>query len=132
MFKRLIALLAAAMLIFAFTGCGSSQEEAVEEAPAAAEEVTEEVPATEAEPAVEPAAEPAATDDIGIDKATEIALADAGLAASDVQFTKQSAEIDDGVNIYEVEFVSGNTEYEYDIDAKTGNILSRDTDNVND
>ena len=128
MYKRLIALLAAAMLVFAFTGCGSSQEEAVEEAPAAAEEVTEEA----AEPEAEPAAEPAATDDIGIDKATEIALADAGLAASDVQFTKQSAEIDDGVNIYEVEFVSGNTEYEYDIDAKTGNILSRDTDNVND
>ena len=124
MYKRLIALLTAAMLVFAFTGCGSSQEEAVEEAPAAAEEVTEE--------AAEPEAEPAATDDIGIDKATEIALADAGLAASDVQFTKQSAEIDDGVNIYEVEFVSGNTEYEYDIDAKTGNILSRDTDDVND
>ena len=128
MYKRLIALLTAAMLVFAFTGCGSSQEEAVEEAPAAAEEVTEEA----AEPEAEPAAEPAATDDIGIDKATEIALADAGLAASDVQFTKQSAEIDDGVNIYEVEFVSGNTEYEYDIDAKTGNILSRDTDDVND
>ena len=43
MFKRLIALLAAAMLVFAFTGCGSSQQEAVEEAPAATEEVTEEV-----------------------------------------------------------------------------------------
>ena len=39
---------------------------------------------------------------------------------------------DDGVNIYEVEFVNGETKYEYDIDAKTGSILDKDTDSIYD
>ena len=85
--KKIIAILAAATMVFAFVGCGSDQEEATEETTAAVEETTE--AATEAE-----------TDDIGIDKATEIALADAGFSADDVEFTKQNADIDDGVAIY--------------------------------
>ena len=110
-------------MIFAFAGCGSSQEEAVEETTTAVEETTE--AATEAQTEAE-------ADDIGIDKATEIALEDAGLSADDVTFTKQAPDIDDGVNIYEVEFTSGETQYEYDIDAATGNILDRDTDSIYD
>lgn len=117
--KKIIAILAAATMVFAFVGCGSDQEEATEETTAAVEETTE--AATEAE-----------TDDIGIDKATEIALADAGFSADDVEFTKQNADIDDGVAIYEIEFINGETKYEYDIDAKTGNILDKDTDSVYD
>ena len=111
-------------MIFAFAGCGSQQEEAAEETTA---------PATEAptEAATEAPTE-AATTDIGIDKATEIALTDAGLKESDVQFTKQNSDIDDGVSIYEVEFTSGETKYEYDIDAATGNIRDRDTDSIYD
>lgn len=85
----------------------------------------------ETEPMTEAETE-AATDDIGVDKATEIALNDAGFSADEVQFTQQHAEIDDGVNIYEIDFVNGDTEYDYDIDAKTGDILERGTDSVYD
>ena len=121
--KKLIAILAAATMVFAFVGCGSSEEEPAEETTTAVEETTE---------APTEAATEAATDDIGIDKATEIALADAGFSADAVEFTKQNPDIDDGVNIYEVEFVNGETRYEYDIDAATGNILDKDTDSVYD
>lgn len=122
--KKLIVFLMAATMIFAFAGCGSQQEEAAEETTApATEEVTE---------APTEAPTEAATTDIGIDKATEVALADAGLTESDVQFTKQNSDIDDGVSIYEVEFTSGETKYEYDIDAATGKILDRDTDSIYD
>ncbi|MBE6046400.1 MAG: hypothetical protein E7221_06825 [Clostridiales bacterium] len=40
--------------------------------------------------------------------------------------------MDDGVNIYEVEFINGEVKYEYDIDAKTGSIRDKDTDSVYD
>lgn len=121
--KKLIAILAAATMVFAFVGCGSSQEEATEETTAAVEETTE---------APTEAATEAATEDIGVDKATEIALADAGLSEGDVTFTKQAPDIDDGVSIYEIEFTSGETKYEYDIEAATGKIFSRDTDSIYD
>ena len=121
--KKLIAILAAATMVFAFVGCGSSQEEATEETTAAVEETTE---------APTEAATEAATEDIGVDKATEIALADAGLSEDDVTFTKQAPDIDDGVSIYEIEFTSGETKYEYDIEAATGKIFSRDTDSIYD
>lgn len=61
---------------------------------------------------------------IGIDKAKSIALNHAGLSASDVKFTKAKLEKDDGVMEYEIEFYKDAFEYEYDIDAKTGKILS--------
>ena len=128
--KKLIALLAAATMVFAFVGCGDS-EEATEETTAAAEETTVEETVAEETTAVSEVSE-AATDDIGIDKATEIALADAGFTADQVEFTKQAPDMDDGVSIYEVEFTQGETKYEYDIDAATGNIRDRDTDSVYD
>ena len=121
--KKILALIAAGIMVFAFVGCGTAEEEpATEETTTVAEETTQ-APADTTE---------AATDDIGVDKATEIALADAGFSAGDVQFTKQAADIDDGVNIYEIEFTQGETQYEYDIDAATGTILGRDSDSIYD
>ena len=67
---------------------------------------------------------------IGEDKALEIALADAGLSKDEVTLTvvKLDYEDDRGVYEYEVEFVRGSTEYEYSIDAVTGEIRDKDTD----
>lgn len=59
---------------------------------------------------------------IGVDKAKEIAVNDAGLTEAEVQFSKAKLENDDGRVEYEVEFYAGNTEYEYKIDAVTGRI----------
>ena len=133
--KKIIAILIAAMMVFTFAGCGSGQKEAAEEAPAAAEETTEAATEDTAEAATEETTEAAtetATDDIGVEKATEIALSDAGFSSGEVEFTKQSADIDDGISIYEIEFINGETKYEYDIDAGTGKILDKDTDSIYD
>ena len=65
---------------------------------------------------------------IGVDRAKSIALNHAGLSESDVNFSKAKLEKDDGKRVYEIEFHVGNTEYEYEIDAKTGDILESDKD----
>lgn len=65
---------------------------------------------------------------ITADRAKEIALADAGLSASSVVFIRAQQDWEDGRAVYEVEFYSGNTEYDYEIDAITGAIRSADRD----
>lgn len=60
---------------------------------------------------------------IGIDNAKAIALKHAGLTEAEIQFSKAKLENDDGRSEYEVEFYFGNTEYDYSIDASTGEIL---------
>ena len=60
------------------------------------------------------------------ERAKEIALADAGVAAADAVFLRAQLDWDDGRAEYEVEFYSGNMEYDYDIDALTGAIRSSD------
>ena len=70
----------------------------------------------------------ASAGEITLEKAKEIALAHAKLAAGAVTFTKTQKELDDGVWKYEIEFYAGQVEYDYDIDAKTGAILSFDQD----
>ena len=67
-------------------------------------------------------------DYIGIDRAKEIALNHAQMNESDVQFAKAKLENDDGGVEYEIEFYSGKTEYEYTIDAVSGNIIEYDVD----
>ena len=65
---------------------------------------------------------------IGVDKAKSIALKDAGLSASSVTFTKAKLDKDDGVAVYEIEFYSDNSEYEYEINATSGQIRDRDSE----
>ena len=67
-------------------------------------------------------------DYIGVDRAKEIALNHAQLNESDVQFVKAKLENDDGGVEYEIEFYSGRTEYDYTIDAVSGNIIEYDVD----
>ena len=63
---------------------------------------------------------------IGKQKAQELALADAGVAAGDALHLIVKPDWDDGVRIYEVEFYTASQEYDYEIHAETGGILSRD------
>ena len=65
---------------------------------------------------------------IGEEKAKQIALDHAGLSASAVTFVRSHLDWDDGRAEYEVEFYANGTEYDYDIDAVTGNIRSYDYD----
>jgi uncharacterized membrane protein YkoI len=68
------------------------------------------------------------TDYIGAEKAKAIALADAGLKATEVKFARAKLEFDDGIYEYDIEFYKGSTEYDYSVDALTGKILEKDFD----
>ncbi len=59
---------------------------------------------------------------IGVEKAQSIALEHAKLSAADVSKLKTELDAEDGIMVYEVEFTYKNTEYEYDINAKSGAI----------
>ena len=65
---------------------------------------------------------------IGSERAKEIALADASLSAENVTFKEVKMDYDDGMVEYDVEFCASGTEYEYSINASTGDIISRDTE----
>ena len=56
--------------------------------------------------------------------ARDAALAHAGLTESQVSDIDVDLDRDNGKLIYEVDFNSGNTEYDYDINAETGEVIS--------
>ncbi len=62
------------------------------------------------------------------EQAEAIALQHAGLKELEVKFVKGSLSYDDGKAEYEIEFWKDHKEYDYEIDAVTGNILSYDYD----
>ncbi len=66
---------------------------------------------------------------IGVDEAKRIALEKAGLAEGDVRFDRTELDNENGVWVYEIEFESGNTEYDAEIKADDGTILRWETDN---
>lgn len=65
---------------------------------------------------------------IGKDKALNIALAKAGLKKSQISGCAVEFECDDGIITYDIEFYCGSAEYEFEIDATTGNIIEYETD----
>ncbi len=56
--------------------------------------------------------------------ARDAALKHAGLTESQVSDIDVDLDRDNGKLIYEVDFNSGNTEYDYDINAETGEVIS--------
>ena len=82
--------------------------------------------ASEAQP-TKPA-QPETVQDIGHAKAKSIALNHAGVDANTVYDMNIQLDVEDGTIIYEVEFKSGNIEYDYEIDAATGAILRHETE----
>ena len=62
------------------------------------------------------------------EKAVEAALAKYGIRKSEVTDLSVELDCDDGILLYEVEFRSGDTEYEVDIDAVTGEDLSGESE----
>jgi len=86
---------------------------------------------TQPAPAATTAAQPKANNtsgDIGVEKAKEIAMSHAGVSAGSVSFVKAKLDYEDGVKVYDIEFYSGNVEYDYEINAATGAIVSFDQD----
>lgn len=63
---------------------------------------------------------------IGKDRAKQIALEHAKVSQGDITDCNIDLDSDDGVRIYEVDFDAGGYEYQYDIDATTGDILKHE------
>ncbi len=68
------------------------------------------------------------TDVISREKALEIACADAGVDRNSIRRPEIEADLEKGVYVYEIEFDAGEKEYEYEIDARTGAILKRESE----
>ncbi len=65
---------------------------------------------------------------IGSAKAQEAALKAAGLKESQVKNLKTEMDCEKGVMVYEVEFNANGTEYEYEINALTGEVVKTETE----
>ena len=130
-----------------FCGCNSNQNasetsaatQAVTQAPTEAETVAptaaapiEATPAATVAPVTASPAQNNANGAVTLEEAVNIALKDAGFTAADVNFTKKAQDTDDGVQKYEIEFTNGGYEYDYDINAATGQIIEKSKEAVND
>ncbi len=72
------------------------------------------------------------TETISEAKAKEIALKDAGFSEDMVTFGEISLENEDGLKFYEIEFTCGGREYEYEIDALSGEVLDKSSEPIDD
>lgn len=144
--KKTMIALSAALAALLLAGCTqanaastvSAASAAATPAPAASQ--TAEAAAPVAAPASQPTASMAggaAQDNgyIGEDAALSAALTHAGLAESNLQGSRIKLEYEDGRAVYDVEFYcrtdTDTTEYDYEIDAATGEILAYDYDAEN-
>ena len=135
--KQLTICLMLFALLMTMAGCSAANavrmldaaEDQVEAKLDAAEKTLEDrlrdavLPAPETNPA---ASEPSGK--LTGEQAEKIALDYLGLTADQVQRLRTGYEIDDGIPQYDVEFLEGDWEYEFEIHAETGKILSFDKD----
>ena len=77
-----------------------------------------------------PQAAAGATGKVDENEAKRIALADAGVQEADTAYLRVVQDIDDGILVFDVEFfvAASSMEYDYEIDAATGTIRSKDFD----
>lgn len=118
--KSLAAVMCAALLL---SGCSAQKikDEVKEEAQDIKEDIQEAVPSQTTD----------GTDTsqfVGEEKAKEIALQKAGITAEGVTFDRIELENDDGVWQYEIEFRKDKTEYNADVNAKDGSVISWEID----
>ena len=137
--------LAALVAVLALAGCSGQQDQTSQNASASASSSAASSAASSANSSSSSAASSSSTatssaastssksssaaqGSISEQQAKDIALKHAGLAESAVTFVKLGQEQDDGILKWDVEFVANGTEYDYDIDANTGDIVSFDNE----
>ena len=74
----------------------------------------------------------ATTASIPLDEAKNIALTHANLTEDAVSLLRTEQEYENGVLVYEIDFTSGDYEYDYKINANTGEVVSYDRDSIYD
>ena len=140
--KQLTAVLLVFALLLTMAGCSAAN--AVQKLDAAEDKVEAKLDAVEdkvemavrntvapapAEAPAQPAPEKeAASAIISREEAEKIALDYTGFSANQVKRLHTEYEIDDGIPQYDVEYHEGDWEYEFEINAENGKILSYDKD----
>ncbi|MCM1164495.1 MAG: PepSY domain-containing protein [Lachnospiraceae bacterium] len=71
-----------------------------------------------------------AVGNISLEEAKSAALKHAGLTAGEVTFTETKLDRDDGVDEYDIEFVTDAIKYEYEIRAADGSVLKFSTERI--
>lgn len=71
---------------------------------------------------------PLSEPEISKDKAKEIALKHAGLTETEISRYKSELDWEREALVYEIEFDSGNYEYDYEIDATSGAVIKSEKD----
>ena len=135
--KKKLLVIVTVITLLIMCGCSSTPaDQATEDQAPAVTEETQEDAAADTSQATDAAADTSQATDaaakISESEAKAIALKHAGLKEADVKFTKFNEDMDDGVWQYEIEFVSGETEYDYEINMETGEILDFGTDSIYD
>ena len=120
--KRVLFSVVITLFLFLSAGCSGSDYSAP------AQESSAPVTESAAPAPAESAAPEAAVSSIDEEQAKAIALKDAGITETDVTFMQVKTDIENGVSVFDVEFIAGDTEYDYEIDAATGEIRSKDCD----
>lgn len=133
--KKGIAILLIVVVVLGAVGVGCSMnrsdpvsENVSQMAQAPVASIASEVPTQNAEqplPANEPVAAPPAEREITLEDAKGIALEDAGITEEETSRLHGRLDYDDGRKVYDVEFYNGNTEYDYEILADSGEIFER-------
>lgn len=103
-------------------GSGPAAPEASQQQPASQEQA----PAAQQPASQEQAPQDSSGGLIGEEAAKDAAFAHAGVTAPTA--VRCDLDWEDGRQVYEIEFWSGATEYEYEVDASTGSILKAELD----
>ena len=74
----------------------------------------------------------ATTASITVDEAKNIALTNANLTEDAISLLRTEQEYENGVLVYEIDFTHGDFEYDYKINANTGEVVSYDRDSIYD
>lgn len=111
--KKLLFIVSVFIIIVGITGCGKKAEVTNNQPLITSSDTTESTNTNQ-------------TSNIDIQKAKEIALADAGFSENEV--TDLSLETDNNESKYDISFKNGGKEYDYDI-SFTGDIITKEAEN---
>lgn len=138
--KILVSMITAAFLAVSITACGSSSTDSQSQTGAASQSggtvvstnsasgqtADSSAAVTPSVPTQATASQSGSTSEITEDQAKQIAFDHAQVKEEDLTNLKVKKDFDDGVSIYEVDFQAANKQYEYDIKAADGQILTTD------
>lgn len=138
--KILVSMITAAFLAVSITACGSSSTDSQSQTGVASQSggtvastnsasgqtANSSAAVTPSVPTQAAASQSGSTSEITEDQAKQIAFDHAQVKEEDLTNLKVKKDFDDGVSIYEVDFQAANKQYEYDIKAADGQILTTD------